>query len=59
MSRDFGIDDIVLLKTDLMTQNHWPMCKAIGTKSDGKGVVQSVKLPLGNSGNNDDKSILE
>ena len=59
MSRNFCIGDIVLLKTDLMTQNHWPMCKVIGTNSDDKGVVRSVKLLLGNSGNNDDKRILE
>ena len=59
MSRNFCIGDIVLLKTDLMTQNHWPMCKVIGTNSDDKGVVQSVKLLLGYSGNNNDKCILE
>ena len=59
MSRDFCIGDIVLLKTDLMTQNHWPMCEVIGRNSDDKGVIQSVKLLLGNSGNNDDKRILE
>ena len=39
MSRNFYIGDIVLLKTDLMTGNHWPMCKVIGTNSDDKGVV--------------------
>ena len=59
MSRNFCIGDIVLLKTDLMTRNHWPMCKVIGTNSDDKGVVRSVKLLLGNSDNNDDKRILE
>ena len=59
MSRNFCIGDIVLLKTDLMTRNHWPMCKVIGTNSDDKGVVRSVKLLLGNSGNKDDKCILE
>ena len=59
MSRNFYNGDIVLLKTDLMKQNHWPMCKVIGTNSDDKGVVRSVKLLLGNSGNNDDKRILE
>ena len=59
MSRNFYIGDIVLLKTDLMTGNHWPMCKVIGTNSDDKGVVRSVKLLLGNNGNNDDKRILE
>ena len=59
MSRNFCIGDIVLLKTDLMTQNHWPMCKVIGTNSDDKGVVRSVKLLLGNSANNNDKRILE
>ena len=59
MSRNFCIGDIVLLKTDLTTQNHWPMCKVVGTNSDDKGVVQSVKLLLGNSGNKDDKCILE
>ena len=59
MSRNFCIGDIVLLKTDLTTQNHWPMCKVVGTNSDDKGVVRSVKLLLGNSGNKDDKYILE
>ena len=59
MSRNFCIGDIVLLKTDFMTQNHWPMCKVVGTNSDDKGVVRSVKLLLGNSGNKDDKYILE
>ena len=39
MSRNFYIGDIVLLKTDLMTGNHWPLCKVIGTNSDDKGVV--------------------
>ena len=48
MSRSFCIGDIVLLKTDLMTWNHSPMCKVIGANSDGKGVVQSVKLLLKN-----------
>ena len=50
---------LTYLKTDLTTQNHWPMCKVIGTNSDDKGVVQSIKLLLGNSGNKDDKCILE
>ena len=59
MSRNFCIGDIVLLKTDLTTQNHWPMCKVVGTNSDDKGVVRSLKLLLGNSGNKDDKHILE
>ena len=59
MSRNFCIGDIVLLKTDLMTRNHWPMCKVIGRNSDDKGVDQSVKLLPGNSGNNNDKRILE
>ena len=59
MSRNFCIGDIVLLKTDLTTQNHWPMCKVVGTNSDDKGAVRSVKLLLGNSGNKDDKCILE
>ena len=59
MSRNFCIGDIVLLKTDLTTRNHWPMCKVVGTNSDDKGVVRSVKLLLGNSGNKDDKCILE
>ena len=35
------------------------MCKVVGTNSDDKGVVRSVKLLLGNSGNKDDKCILE
>ena len=55
----FCIGDIVLLTTDLTPRNHWPMCKVIGTNSDDKGVVRSVKLLLGNNGNNDDKRILE
>ena len=55
MSRNFCIGDIVLLKTDLTTQNLWPMCKFIKTNSDDKRVVQSVKLLLGNSGNRDGK----
>ena len=59
MSRNFCIGDIVLLKTDFMSQNHWPMCKVVGTNSDDKGVVQSIKLLNGNSGNKDDKHILE
>ena len=59
MSRNFCIGDIVLLKTDLTTQNHWPMCKVVGTNSDDKGAVRSVKLLLGNSGNKGDKCILE
>ena len=59
MSRSFCIGDIVLLKTDLTTRNHWPMCKVIGANSDDKGAVQSVKLLVGNSGNKDDKRILE
>ena len=48
MSRNFYIGDIVLLKTDLMTWNHWPMGKVIETNSDDKGVVRSVKLLLKN-----------
>ena len=59
MSRNFCIGDIVLLKTDLTTRNHWSMCKVVGKNSDDKGVVRSVKLLLGNSGNKDDKCILE
>ena len=59
MSRNFCIGDIVPLKTDLMTRNHWPMCKIIGTNLDDKGIVRSVNLLLGTSGNNDDKRILE
>ena len=59
MSRNFCIGDIVLLKTDLTTRNHWPMCKVVRTNSDDKGVVRSVNLLLGNSGNKDDKCILE
>ena len=59
MSRNSCIGDIALLKTNLMRRNHWPMCKIIGTNSDDKGVVQSVKLLLGNSANNNDKRILE
>ena len=59
MSRNFCMGDIVLLKTDLTTLNHWPMCKVVGTNSDDKGVVRSLKLLLGNSGNKDDKHILE
>ena len=59
MSRKFCIGDIVLLKTDLTTLNHWAMCKVIGTKANDKGVVRSVKLLLGNSGNKDDKRIIE
>ena len=59
MSRNFLIGDIVLLKTDLATQNHWPMRKVSETNSDDKGVVQSVKLLLSNSGNKDDKRIFE
>ena len=47
------------LKTDLTTQNHWPMCKVIGTNSDDKGDLWNVKLLLWNSGNKDDKHILE
>ena len=35
------------------------MCKVVGTNSDDKGAVRSVKLLLGNSGNKDDKCILE
>ena len=58
MSRKFCIGDTVLLKTDLTTRNHWPMCKVIGTNSDDKAVVQRVKLLLDNSGNKDDKHIL-
>ena len=49
----------MLQKTDLTTWNHWPMCKVNGTNSDNEGVVRSVKLLLGNSGNRDDKRILE
>ena len=59
MSRNSCIGDIALLKTNLMRRNHWPMCKIIGTNSDDKGVVRSVKLLLGNSANNNDKRILE
>ena len=59
MSRNFCIGDIVLLKTDLTTRNHWSMCKVVGKNSDDKRVVRSVKLLLGNSGNKDDKYILE
>ena len=55
MSRNFCIGDIVLLKTDLTTQNLWPMCKFIRTNSDDKRVAKSVKLLLGNSGNRDGK----
>ena len=59
MSRDFCTGDTVLLKTDLMTQNHWPMCNVIGTNSDDKGVVWNIKLLLSNSGIKDDHCILE
>ena len=59
MSRNFCIGDIVLLKIDLTTRNHWPMCKVVGTNSDDKRVVRSIKLLLGNSGNKNDKCILE
>ena len=59
MSRNFCIGDTVQLKTDLTTRKHWPMCKVIATNSDDKGIVRSVKLLLGNSGNKDDKRILE
>ena len=42
-SRSVRIGDIVvLLKTDLTTWNHWPMCKVIGTNSDDNGVVRST-----------------
>ena len=44
MSRNFYNGDIVLLKTDLMKQNHWPMCKVIGTNSDDKGVVSKREI---------------
>ena len=35
------------------------MCKVLGTNQDDKGVVGSVKLLLGNSGNKDDRCIVE
>ena len=35
------------------------MCKVVGTNSDDKEVVRSIKLLLRNSGNKDDKHIFE
>ena len=44
--RKFEIGDIILLKDDSITRNHWPMGKIVNLESDMEGNVCTVEVRL-------------
>ena len=45
--RSFKVGDIVLIREENLSRNHWPMAKIIKTEPDKHGIVRSVEIKVG------------
>ena len=50
-SRNFAVDDVVLLKEPNVSRQQWPMARIIKTFPGEDGLVRSVELKLPSSAN--------
>ena len=57
ITRHFETGDIALLKNDSIC-NYWSMCKIMEMYPDERGIVESVKVLLWGSGDNNNEWIL-